>query len=185
MVGYILIPTSDTLVVQGRNSISTPFCHTLAQLVHLLLLLNTPLLKYSPFHRFFIFCCVLTWNLLASIQFWYHRTSKGRNAHTWVAHSLLVCHRTIQLQNKTIWIYKLLIMIRNIAANLAQMAHPGVGFFYPDDRVVVVGYPSFIEGPMYFVSQLCLTGEPFVPCVCNEHNNHQPHGESILLIYKL
>ena len=26
----------------------------------------------------------------------------------------------------------------NIAANLAQMAHPDVGFFYPDDRVVVV-----------------------------------------------
>ena len=53
----------------------------------------------------------------------------------------------IQLQNKTIWIYNLLIMIRNIAANLAQMAHPGVGFFYPDDRVVVVGYHlSFIEG---------------------------------------
>ena len=25
----------------------------------------------------------------------------------------------------------------NIAANLAQMAHPDVGFFYPDDRVVV------------------------------------------------
>jgi len=32
----------------------------------------------------------------------------------------------------------------NIAANLAQMAHPGLGFFYPDDRVVVVN-------PLYHV----------------------------------
>ena len=33
-------------------------------------------------------------------------------------------------------------MFRNIAANLAQMAHPGVGFFYPEDRVLVVcGFP--------------------------------------------
>jgi len=32
----------------------------------------------------------------------------------------------------------------NIAANLAQMAHPDVGFFYPDDRVVVVN-------PLYHV----------------------------------
>ena len=47
---------------------------------------------------------------------------------------------------------------RNIAANLAQMAHPGLGFFYPDDRVVVVSNLSFVSqlsfpqvNPLYHV----------------------------------
>ena len=53
------------------------------------------------------------------------------------------------------------------------MAHPDVGFFYPDDRVVVVRDCS-----VSFPIQLYLPGESSLPCVRHEHNDHQPHGDT-------
>ena len=58
------------------------------------------------------------------------------------------------------------------------MAHPGVGFFYPEDRVVVVSNLYF---PYPLLHKHSPQGEPVVPRVCDEHNDNQPHGETVFL----